>query len=176
MKKFLVLCLVCFCLIFSQTTTSLSEFSKNFLGTHTFFSSEKFENEKTTTVANGNGFLISCATQDASEVFLQLEKSKIAGECFCFYEINFDFKKLLKKLNAKIVKTEITQNIYIIYAYSNKFLNFVFVEGKKVNLQIANNNNFVTVGTPLVLGSFWNFFWKNLIFSLKNTKILDFFD
>ncbi len=169
MKKFIAFVFIALALLFSQTTLSLSSFSKTFFGTHTFFSTENFKSEKTSTTKNGNGFLIECSTKNAEEIFSKLNLSKIDGESFCVKSHDFKITNFLNKLNAKIIKTENTQNIKIVYAFSPKFPNFVLIDGQKVNLQIAQNFELTTIGTPLILGGFW---WKKQIFNTKNTKKL----
>lgn len=154
MKKIITLFFVCFCLLFLQHSNSLSIFASEFFGTHTFFSFENFENENCTTTKNGNGFLICCSTQNANKIFSNLDKSKICGESVCFENQNFNLKKLLHTFQAKVVKTESTENIYIVYAFSPKFFDYVLIDGKKVNLQIAQSKQKITIGTPLILGSF----------------------
>ena len=66
---------------------------------------------------------------------------------------NYDkLKELLK--NVKILKIEEVAENKVVYAYLPELINFCMVDGKKVNLQIAFNEQRVILGSPLILGSF----------------------
>lgn len=67
---------------------------------------------------------------------------------------NFEPISALKKLNAKIVKTEYVEDRIIIYAYSPLINKVVTVDNQKVNLQIAQTEDYTVLGWPLILGSF----------------------
>ena len=54
-----------------------------------------------------------------------------------------------------IVKTEcLSSGLVIIYAYTNLINDYVEVDNKKVNIQIANIEDCSVIGWPLILGSF----------------------
>lgn len=67
---------------------------------------------------------------------------------------NFEPISALKKLNAKLVKTEYVEDRIIIYAYSPLINKVVTVDNQKVNLQIAQTEEYTILGWPLILGSF----------------------
>lgn len=67
---------------------------------------------------------------------------------------NFDEMKIFKDLEMYCVKRENIDNIYIIYGFSPKFSEFVFVEENKINFQITINDGCVTVGYPMIFGAF----------------------
>ena len=138
----------------SKTPFDLCEISQSFHSTHIFYSSKSQNVLNAEIIQNGNGFLICCDEQNTKIVNKNLNKSYIQGESFCFDGNIADITKILKKLNAKIITTENFENLKIIYAYSYKLQKFIFVDGKKVNVQICLNENKITVGTPLILGSY----------------------
>ena len=80
----------------------------------------------------------------------------------CYDGISFEsalsYENVLKKLNAKIVSTQKidinNEKKTIIYAFSNNFSKFLIINSKKVNIQIAVDNEKTTVGLPLLLGSY----------------------
>lgn len=68
---------------------------------------------------------------------------------------NLEAGAAIKKLSAKVVKTElIDSGATIIYAYSNLIPRSVTVNESKVNLQIACYQDYSIVGWPLILGSY----------------------
>lgn len=96
------------------------------------------------------------------------EKSINLGFCYMQKEVatngvigeslklnNFEIGDALKKLNAKVIKTEYIENgKIVIYAYSNLINSNVRVENKLVNLQIVHNDETTIIGWPLILGSY----------------------
>lgn len=154
MKKLVALFFVCLSLIFLQSPLSLTNISKNFNGTHSFFTTQKVSDENSSIIKNGNGYLISCESCYSPKLLSKLNLSQLSGESFCFNGTLKDIADILKSLEAQIVKTENNSSIYIIYAYSPKIFKSVFVENQKVNIQIAKKQELTTVGSPLILGSF----------------------
>ena len=68
---------------------------------------------------------------------------------------NLEVGDALNKLKARVVKTEYLEDgTTVIYAISSLIKTNVDVDGKKVNLQIANKDNRFVVGWPLILGSY----------------------
>ena len=72
--------------------------------------------------------------------FMQENKSVniwLVGESLKIY--NFEPIDALKKLNAKLVKTEcLDSGLVVLYAYTNKIKDCIELDNKKVNIQIAN--------------------------------------
>lgn len=101
-------------------------------------------------VKNGNGFIIQTIANNAKET-LQLI-SDYSGFMITFYDENEDIKHLLD--NVKIIKTEDLGSIKIFFAYACGLIHSTIIDGKKVNLQIAINKNIVTIGSPIILGSY----------------------
>lgn len=81
-----------------------------------------------------------------------IRKSKVLGESFVCDASNFE--RLLKTLKADIVKKETIEGRFIVYAYTAHNRNYVTLQNNKVNLQICINDEQMTVGWPLILGSF----------------------
>lgn len=68
---------------------------------------------------------------------------------------NFEPVAALKKLNARVIKTEYIENgTVVIYAYSNLINKNIKVNNQNVNLQIAHNDYYTIIGWPQILGSF----------------------
>lgn len=60
----------------------------------------------------------------------------------------------LSALNAVIVSREEISGIVIIYAYSRGIKDSVVVNNQKVNIQIAVKKGVVTIGSPVIIGSY----------------------
>ncbi len=80
------------------------------------------------------------------------EANTLVGESMVIY--NFEAGAAIKTLRATIIKTEVVNNATIIYANSPLINSSVTIEGKKINLQIANYSDHSVIGWPLILGSF----------------------
>ncbi|MBR1925820.1 MAG: YwmB family TATA-box binding protein [Clostridia bacterium] len=153
MKKFILLATFLICLVVLNSPYSLSYFSKSYDGTHTFYCPEIVFNADAQIAKNGNGYLISVCTQNAG-AFEKTLNNNYQGESFCFLGDENNLLEVLKKLNAKIVKKEVFDNLLVVYGFSPKLKNYILMKNQKVNVQIALNKNKITVGTPLILGSF----------------------
>jgi len=85
--------------------------------------------------------------------------NKIAKLNVQYYQVsvNCDYNyvnKLIKKLNAKVIFCEEVNSVKVMYLFSNNFKEYKVVNNKKVNFQLAYKNNNLTVGYPLIYGSF----------------------
>jgi|GEM_PF-1133150 hypothetical protein len=101
----------------------------------------------------GLGSIVNCNMQSSTKVKSKL--SNIVGESVTFNAPIKEVFSLIEFYNADIIKTEhINESIYTIYASSNSFKKCIFVDNKKVNLQIAYSNGVITVGTPIILGNY----------------------
>lgn len=154
MKKFFALFLIFFCLLFVKSPFSLSTLSQNYDATHTFYSTQKVEDENMSVIKNGNGFLISTNSQNAAKIKKKMQASNLQGESFCFDGSHAKVFEILYRANAKILFEEHFENFHIIYAHTKKIHKFVLINSEKINLQIAYKNEKITVGTPLILGSY----------------------
>ena len=60
----------------------------------------------------------------------------------------------IRNLDATVLFTEMVDDIMIYYAYSPRLDDTVTVKGQDVNLMVAVSNNVVSLGTPLLSGSY----------------------
>ena len=103
-------------------------------------------------VANGSGYIVAVSGQYADVVFKEL--NKIEGYSFKFEGSANGAEKVLAGLRASVVSKEELGDISLCYAYSGLINNFITLDDTKINIQIALRDGFVTVGIPLILGSF----------------------
>ena len=118
-------------------TTSQNEINKKFM----------------TKIDIGNGEIIKCQSHIAKNTAKNL--NNIAGISFSFDGTNDDIADFLQKVDAVIIKCEnIDKNITTYLAYSKKINNSISIDNKKINLQIAQVDNKITIGSPLILGEY----------------------
>lgn len=64
------------------------------------------------------------------------------------------FRDIISTYNIDVKKSEVVENIHIIYGVYEGACQPKFVDGYAVNIQIAIHDNVITVGTPLIMGSY----------------------
>lgn len=143
-----------FCLLMLKIPFSLSSISEKVNATHTFYTTQNISLKNANSIKSGNGFLISTSSNNACIVKSTLNENYIQGESFCFDGTQDDITKILHSLNATIVKKEKFDGFTVLYAHSPKITNYIILNNKKVNIQIAYKNKIITVGTPIILGSY----------------------
>ena len=65
-----------------------------------------------------------------------------------------DVKNIIKSLNLKEVYFENFESYYIFYGYTSGWIRYKVLNNKKVNFQIVYNNSLITIGYPMIYGSF----------------------
>ncbi|MBO5926155.1 MAG: hypothetical protein J6Q38_01165 [Clostridia bacterium] len=110
------------------------------------FSNGLFKNEEVNVVSKDKSLgVISTLTNTPF-----LEKSGV----YKAFKISYDYEKLIKNLNAKLVIKENLDGLTCFYYYSKKLPEVEIIKGKKVNLHIAVSNNRTVIGSPIIYGSF----------------------
>lgn len=66
----------------------------------------------------------------------------------------FDLYAFLKKHSAKQVFTETFKGGVNYYAYSPRIKYCKYIRGEKINLQVSVTENCITLGSPIIYGSF----------------------
>lgn len=77
-----------------------------------------------------------------------------AGESFSKKENEFDVFKMLKDFNAEKVIEEVFDGKKSEYFYSDKINYSKTLYGKKVNIHVFTDSGVITVGTPIIYGSY----------------------
>ena len=157
MKKFLYLGLVFVLLSLisfnAPTFYSLKNYYPN--ATYSFYVGDEVTSSGLyTTIENaGLGTIVSCKAGFSSLAKKRL--NNILGESLTFEGHSMDIFKLLNYYDANIVKEEILNDgARSVYASTNKINNSILIDDKKINLQIVYSNGQVTIGTPVILGSY----------------------
>lgn len=119
-----------------------------------YIDGEAKEEDFTRLVKNGDGYVGYCSVIDAPKV-KKLYTRKIDGESFTLYGTKVTVGEIIRELSAKIVSEGMIDGIYTVYLYTGR-LNTPSVElfNERVNVQIALNGDKLTVGYPIILGSY----------------------
>ena len=140
MKKFFIVIVMFLVLISSKNAENNFTLLDYFSGEYTAYTEEQISNN-----CVNLGF---CYMQDKN-----VESRFLVGESLKI--VNFEPINALKKLNAKIVKTEYLEDgLVVIYAYTILIKEKVEIDNKNVNIQIAQNDDYSIIGWPLILGSY----------------------
>ncbi|MBQ2714924.1 MAG: hypothetical protein IJF76_04780 [Clostridia bacterium] len=105
-------------------------------------------------IENGGEKIVRCAVSDTNIVRNSI-KGRIRGESFrCFGDMDV-VEFILNRTSAKVVKEGYVDGIYTAYLYTGEIKDRgIELFGEKVNMQIAINQGVVSVGTPIILGSY----------------------
>ena len=100
-------------------------------------------------VGESSIFLGSCYMSN-SEIE---NKDEIIGESMKIY--NFEPVAGLQSLDAIIIFSEhLDTGASVIYAFTDKIKQYIEIDGKQVNIQLAHYEEYSIIGWPLILGSF----------------------
>ena len=100
----------------------------------------------------GNGRIVECRTDELQSV---LEKCQdVDGISVSFDGSEEDVSRIVELLNLNVTHRYETCGIDIVCGQSYKINGGVVLDGKTVNVQIALKDGVVTVGSPLILGSY----------------------
>lgn len=101
-------------------------------------------------IKNGSGYICECEIENFNNMFNSLKG------CYGFsIETKMDeeeFENFLKKI--KIIKTQKLDENIVVYGYASNLCFSNYISNKKVNIEIAKNNERVVIGCPVILGSF----------------------
>lgn len=149
MKNLLALFLI-FCILgFSQFFLQLDDF-KSYQGNVTFVADIQNKYPVCAKVIESGGK--SYVSADLKYLKnLQNNLNNIHSFSFEFDNLNSD--QFMKEYNVKILKTETVDDKTVIYGYSTRFTNHIFIDNKMVNVQIVQGEK-LKVGVPLILDCF----------------------
>jgi hypothetical protein len=121
-------------------------------GNYSFYSTETVQSKYFTNVIDlGFSYIYECESTNANRVrplFKNLDGESIRLNA----EESID--AILKKLDAIVVSQSTIGDLKNIYGYTARNAQYITEKHRKINLQIAVNNNAVTIGFPVILGSY----------------------
>ena len=100
----------------------------------------------------GLGFQVTCSVDDFGATVASCRG--VDGVSVSFEGSEQDIDRILCRLQATQVSYQQLDDLYVACCYSPRLKGSVSIDGKRVNLQIAYSNGAVTVGYPLILGSY----------------------
>lgn len=100
----------------------------------------------------GLGRLVTCTVSDFEATIANCDG--VDGVSIAFKGSFGDIDAVVKRLNARNVNSQQLGDTYVACYYSSLIRDRAVVDGKEVNVQIAYRNGTVTVGYPLILGSY----------------------
>ena len=105
-------------------------------------------------INNGNGYIIKTDINNVKHI--KSNVSKILGESVCFKSSINKIEKIISLYNIKIIKEERLNNIICLYGYSENadLTHSILIDSEKVNIQITFNCDYLTIGTPIILGDY----------------------
>ena len=154
MKKIFLVIFLSILLFFNIQNSQLNFFATNFEGKYVFYTSQILNDENVSVEKSGMGYVLTCSTKYATKIKSKLNINLIKGESFSFLGVKSEVENLIKRFNIKVLNKEVLDEILVIDGYSSKFGKSVCTSCGNVNIQIAFNKGTITVGTPLILGSF----------------------
>jgi len=151
--KLCIFIAVCISLVFFSVNTSYNpQLEKLGSGEYQIYSTETVTSPLITKVINlGFSYIYHTDTNNAAD--LRKLFTYIDGESIILTDSNLTAEHVLLILNYHPISAWQNGELVSTYAYSIRSKNFITNDNKKINLQIAQNGNILTVGWPVILGS-----------------------
>ena len=109
-------------------------------------------NAKTDCIDMGSGKIVQCSVADFSSALVLCDD--VDGFSVSFTGTTQDIERIARLFNLNVTSTLNIDGLQIVCGNSTKLTGGVTLDGAKVNLQIAYKDGTVTVGSPLILGSY----------------------
>lgn len=100
----------------------------------------------------GLGRKVTCSVDDFAQAFAQC--TNVDGLSVRFNGDVWDVDDIVNRLQAKVVSSQQLDDLLVICCVSPRLQGGVNIDGNRVNVQIALSDGTVTVGYPLILGSY----------------------
>ena len=155
MKRYIVVVIILVLVLLPKGAEFFTVASSYGVGEYCFYISGEVDEEHFQRVdKNGSDTIGYCSLINAPEVKKQYRGS-INGESFTLTGTKLTVGEIVTKLDARVVSEGEVNGIYTVYLYTGRLnVNSIDLFGDKVNVQIALNGNKVTVGYPIILGSY----------------------
>ena len=150
MKRFFVFLFILCTLLCSFCLPSTIDFAQGYSGVYCYYTAQDFKSSLSSTIQNGEGYIVSCDIKNSKVVKNMLNKNLLYGESFSFEGDKSDAKKILFNLDCVYVD----YNNLDIVAYSPKIDYCLNFDNKQYNVQIAVDKGVVYVGFPTIYGGF----------------------
>lgn len=100
----------------------------------------------------GLGYQVTCTAADFNKTLASCRN--VDGVSVSFAGAAYDVNEIVSRLQATEVSRQQIDDIFVSCYYSPLIREYVTIDGNRVNVQIAYRGGTVTVGYPLILGSY----------------------
>ena len=100
----------------------------------------------------GNGRIVQCKVSELQSILKKC--NGVDGVSVSFDGNEEDITRISQCLNLRVTHQYSLDGIEVVCGISSKVNGGVVVDGRTVNVQIAYKDGIVTVGSPLILGSY----------------------
>jgi hypothetical protein len=104
-------------------------------------------------ITSGSLNILSCNISQASELY-DINQTNVLGQQIQFSCDSEGFYNYLKKIDCKIVFEENIGDIKSFYCFNKYLQDGINLPYGKVNLQVCYKDGYVTVGSPVIIGSY----------------------
>jgi len=152
--KFCVFVTLCAVLIF-YSSASVANPNLEILGEGEvrIFSTEVVESPLVDRVTNV-GFAFIYHTTSANAPYLRAKFTRIDGESITLRGTDLTARQVLRTLNYRKISSNAVGALEYYYAFSMRGSDFIISGDTRINLQVAQRGDVLTVGWPVILGSF----------------------
>lgn len=144
MIVFLLLFIVACSILYFKEQTKIDDFDFYKV---TFVSKDYKEEFKNYISKNGNQYYYTFDNLQSKN--FNINSLKLDGVVY-YLDDNIDVNKLLSKLDF-FYQGKNVEDYQIYYGYDVDIKDFVYVGGKKINIQIVKRSNDIVLGSPLIL-------------------------
>ncbi len=103
-------------------------------------------------IKNGNDFYYYLSKKNAEKVIKTLDLDKVSGIVYYFSNKSLDYFN--KKLNYSLTSPSNVGDRTVYYGYDKSYYDFRLIDGKKMNVQLANDGERWILGYPMILTGF----------------------
>ena len=100
----------------------------------------------------GSGKIVQCNVSDLNYALARCKD--VDGFSVSFGGTEADIERIVTQFDVKVTSTLNLDGLYVVCGNSARLTGGVVLDGNAVNLQIAYKDGIVTVGSPLILGSY----------------------
>lgn len=143
MKKFLILCIVVVAIVVTYSCPALAIDNEACYAVYTRYSGD--------TWLYKDIYMTEC---DSNTAINYSNVPNAVGYSKRFKGNYDDLITEAKKHNVRILHSEEVDGVYLYYGISDTLGQTVYTNGYSVNMQLAIRGNIITVGTPLIMGSY----------------------
>jgi hypothetical protein len=152
MKKILIILIATLTVIFTYPSNNFITLTEKFNGNEYIFYTDSKPEGYDNVIKNGEIYMVTVNSNEAEKTYKTLKDVNAISVRFNGSKEKINF--YLETLSAEEIKNQTIDDIYIVYGYTSKIKESVDVNGQTINVQIAIHRGVVTIGSPLIIGSY----------------------